>query len=61
MKKLFLGSHRNTFYKQEAIAAESFFESTPMCIEKGNLQTAFAESDHVLEGEMRLGGQVRLT
>ena len=47
------------FY-QEAIAAESFIESTPMCIEKGDLERGFADSDHVLQGEMRMGGQVRL-
>ena len=47
------------FY-QEAIAAESFIESTPMCIEKGDLERGFADSDHVLQGEMRMGGQVCL-
>ena len=47
------------FY-QEAIAAESFIESTPMCIEKGDLEKGFADSDHVLQGEMRMGGQVCL-
>lgn len=29
-----------------------------MCIQKGDLKTGFAESDHVLEGEIRTGGQV---
>ena len=47
------------FY-QEAIAAESFVESTPICIEKGDLERGFADSDHVLLGEMRMGGQVCL-
>ena len=47
------------FY-QEGIAAESFIESTPMCIEKGDLERGFADSDHVLQGEMRMGGQVCL-
>lgn len=42
---------------EEAIAAESFIESTPMCIEKGDLERGFADSDHVLQGEMRMGGQ----
>ncbi|KAJ7379856.1 hypothetical protein OS493_012608 [Desmophyllum pertusum] len=41
---------------QEAIAAGSFYECEP-CIQKGDLETGFAESDHVLEGEMRIGGQ----
>ena len=46
------------FYWQEAIAAESFLDSTPLCIEKGDLKAGFDESDHLLEGEMRVGGQV---
>lgn len=29
-----------------------------MCIQKGDLEAGFAESDHVLEGEIRTGGQV---
>ena len=45
---------------QEAIACESFFEFKPLCIEKGDLETGFTESDHVLEGEMRIGAQVSL-
>lgn len=57
-------SIRNHFFLllfyQEAIAAESFIESTPMRIEKGDLERGFADSDHVLEGEMRMGGQVCL-
>ena len=28
-------------------------------MENGDLQNGFTESDHVLEGEMRIGGQVR--
>lgn len=42
---------------EEAIAAESFLESTPMSIQKGDLENGFGGSDHVLEGEMRMGGQ----
>lgn len=45
---------------QEAIAAESYLNPEPMCIQKGDLEAGFAESDHVLEGEMRVGGQVRI-
>jgi len=41
---------------EEAIAAESFYD-IDMCIQKGDLETGFAESDHVLEGEIRTGGQ----
>lgn len=42
---------------EEAIAAESYLNPEPMCIQKGDLEAGFAESDHVLEGEMRVGGQ----
>ena len=31
-----------------------------MCIEKGDLEGGFVDSDHVLQGEMRVGGQVCL-
>ena len=43
---------------QEAIEAESFVECKPLRIQRGDLETGFVESDHVLRGEMRLGGQV---
>ena len=33
-------------------------DSTPLCLEKGDLKAGFDESDHLLEGEMRVGGQV---
>lgn len=42
---------------EQAIAAESFVNPTPLSIEKGDLRSGFDESDHVLEGEMRVGGQ----
>ena len=43
---------------QEAIAAESFYDLGPLCVENGDLERGFAESDHLLEGEMKIGGQV---
>ena len=43
---------------QEAIAAESFYDLGPLCVENGDLEKGFAESDHLLEGEMKIGGQV---
>ena len=52
--QLFKQSHVDL---QEAIAAEAFY-NIDMCIQKGDLETGFAESDHVLEGEIRTGGQV---
>ena len=52
-------SYFNIIKLQEAIASESFFEFRPLCIQKGNLETGFTESDHVLEGEMKIGAQVR--
>ena len=33
-------------------------DPTPKCIEKGDLKAGFEEADHLLEGEMRVGGQV---
>ncbi|XP_069464775.1 xanthine dehydrogenase/oxidase-like isoform X2 [Ambystoma mexicanum] len=41
---------------QEAIDAESFYEPT-LKIENGNLEQGFLESDHIIEGELHLGGQ----
>uniref|UniRef100_A0A8C8SUX6 Xanthine dehydrogenase/oxidase n=1 Tax=Pelusios castaneus TaxID=367368 RepID=A0A8C8SUX6_9SAUR len=41
---------------QEAIKKESFYEPSRK-IEKGDVQKGFAESDHVIEGEMYIGGQ----
>ncbi|RMX48187.1 hypothetical protein pdam_00015397 [Pocillopora damicornis] len=41
---------------EEAIAAGSFYDFQ-LSIEKGDLETGFAESEHLLEGEMRFGGQ----
>lgn len=43
---------------QEAIAAESFYDLGLLCVENGDLERGFAESDHLLEGEMKIGGQV---
>ncbi|XP_068612678.1 xanthine dehydrogenase/oxidase [Brachionichthys hirsutus] len=41
---------------QEAIEAQSFFD--PMrTIQKGDLEAGFSQADHVLEGEMHIGGQ----
>ncbi|XP_022782226.1 xanthine dehydrogenase/oxidase-like [Stylophora pistillata] len=41
---------------EEAIAADSFYDCQ-LSFEKGDLETGFAESQHLLEGEMRFGGQ----
>uniref|UniRef100_A0A2D4HXB2 Xanthine dehydrogenase/oxidase n=4 Tax=Micrurus TaxID=8634 RepID=A0A2D4HXB2_MICLE len=41
---------------QEAIEKESFFK-TDRKIEKGNIQKGFEEADHIVEGEMHIGGQ----
>ncbi|XP_058793000.1 xanthine dehydrogenase isoform X2 [Phymastichus coffea] len=42
---------------EEAIKHQSFFDGSGKCIVKGNVDKAFAESDHVIEGEARMGGQ----
>ncbi|XP_039197687.1 xanthine dehydrogenase/oxidase [Crotalus tigris] len=41
---------------QEAIEKESFFK-TDRKIEKGNIQKGFEEADHIVEGDMYIGGQ----
>ncbi|XP_051780208.1 xanthine dehydrogenase/oxidase isoform X1 [Erpetoichthys calabaricus] len=41
---------------QEAIAKKSFYEPIRK-LEKGNLKKGFEEADHVLEGEIHIGGQ----
>ncbi|XP_042311337.1 LOW QUALITY PROTEIN: xanthine dehydrogenase/oxidase [Sceloporus undulatus] len=41
---------------EEAIEKQSFFNWVRK-IEKGNIQKGFEEADHILEGEMYLGGQ----
>ena len=41
------------------MAANSFFEmSFPFVLKKGDVDSGLAGSDHVIEGEMRVGGQV---
>lgn len=42
---------------QDAIEHRSFFPGFPKRIIKGDAKKAFAEADHVLEGEVRIGGQ----
>lgn len=41
---------------QEAIEAQSFYEPI-RTLQKGDLEEGFQQSDHILEGEMHLGGQ----
>ncbi|XP_078138559.1 LOW QUALITY PROTEIN: xanthine dehydrogenase/oxidase, partial [Centroberyx gerrardi] len=41
---------------QEAIAAQSFYEPI-RTIQRGDLEAGFQQADHVLEGEMHIGGQ----
>ncbi|XP_007426249.1 xanthine dehydrogenase/oxidase [Python bivittatus] len=41
---------------QEAIEKESFFKAERK-IEKGDIQKGFEEADHIVEGEMYIGGQ----
>ncbi|XP_011310367.1 xanthine dehydrogenase [Fopius arisanus] len=42
---------------EDAIDAKSFVQGTPKGIKDGDIDAAFAESDHILEGEVRMGGQ----
>uniref|UniRef100_A0A8C4EZG5 Xanthine dehydrogenase/oxidase n=1 Tax=Dicentrarchus labrax TaxID=13489 RepID=A0A8C4EZG5_DICLA len=41
---------------QEAIAAQSFYQPI-RTIQKGDLEVGFKQADHILEGEMHIGGQ----
>ncbi|XP_066551006.1 xanthine dehydrogenase/oxidase [Amia ocellicauda] len=41
---------------QEAIESQSFYEPIRK-LERGNLRQGFKESDHIIEGEMHIGGQ----
>ncbi|KAM9836215.1 xanthine dehydrogenase/oxidase [Aulostomus maculatus] len=41
---------------QEAIAARSFYQPI-RTIQKGDLEAGFKQADHILEGEMHIGGQ----
>ncbi|XP_008301642.1 xanthine dehydrogenase/oxidase isoform X1 [Stegastes partitus] len=41
---------------QEAIAAQSFYQPT-RTIQKGDLEAGFKQADHILEGEIHIGGQ----
>ncbi|KAL4623910.1 xanthine dehydrogenase/oxidase isoform X1 [Arapaima gigas] len=41
---------------QEAISCKSFYEPRRK-IEQGNIEKGFKEADHILEGEMHIGGQ----
>ncbi|XP_061897581.1 xanthine dehydrogenase/oxidase isoform X2 [Entelurus aequoreus] len=41
---------------QEAIAAQSFYQQK-RTMQKGDLEAGFKQADHVLEGEMHIGGQ----
>ncbi|OAD58082.1 Xanthine dehydrogenase [Eufriesea mexicana] len=42
---------------EDAIKYRSFFNDTPKCIKNGDIEKAFAESQYILEGEARTGGQ----
>ncbi|KZC06074.1 Xanthine dehydrogenase [Dufourea novaeangliae] len=42
---------------EDAIKHRSFFTETPKHIRKGNPEEAFSQSTHILEGEIRIGGQ----
>ncbi|KAM3850718.1 xanthine dehydrogenase/oxidase [Diretmus argenteus] len=41
---------------QDAIAAQSFYEPI-RTIQRGDLEAGFKQADHILEGEMHIGGQ----
>lgn len=42
---------------QDAIEAKSFFQEQPTVVSNGDVDKIFANADHIIEGEIRLGGQ----
>lgn len=42
---------------EDAILHKSFFTGFPKKIQNGDIEKAFAEADHIVEGEFRMGGQ----
>ncbi|KAH0534856.1 xanthine dehydrogenase [Cotesia glomerata] len=42
---------------EDAIEVKSFLPTTPKSIKQGDANRAFSESDHILEGEVKMGGQ----
>lgn len=42
---------------QDAIQHNSFYQDWIRSIKNGDVEQGFSESDHILEGEMHLGGQ----
>ena len=44
-------------FPQEAIAAGSYLKEAPSVIVQGDVDADLSSADHVIEGEMRLGGQ----
>ena len=47
-------------YEQEAILAESYYKPIKS-LSSGDTDAAFSTTDHVLSGEVRVGGQVSNT
>ena len=42
---------------QDAIKHESFYDGFKRYLERGDMELGFKEADHILEGELHLGGQ----
>lgn len=42
---------------EDAIKEKSFYSDCPLTMVKGDVEEAFAKSDHIMEGESRIGGQ----
>lgn len=46
-----------TYIPQDAIRENSFYEKTPKTIKFGNTEEAFSNAEHIITGEVRVGGQ----
>ncbi|XP_067010051.2 xanthine dehydrogenase [Anabrus simplex] len=42
---------------EDAIREQSFYPGSPKYLKKGNVDAAFASADHIVSGEVRIGGQ----
>ena len=51
-----IATHTHTHTSQEAIAADSFYEPE-FAVTKGSVEEGFESADHIVSGEVHVGGQ----
>lgn len=55
--KFVVGKKKIFFLLQDAINANSYYDGAGRSISRGNVEKGFTESDHVIEGEIKISGQ----